>query len=133
MAINGRALRIKKGDGGSPENFTAVAGAREDSFTGERGEIDITDKDEQTVRTLLEGGIVSFTLSITGMVKDRALLQDFINGVHQNMQVEWTDSGDVLEGAFEWGSYEETGSYENSAIEFTAELRSAGQVTLTTA
>lgn len=132
-AQNGRTLRIKKGDGATTEAFTAVAGAREDSFTCERGEIDITDKDDGKTRKLLEGGIESVSLNVTGMAKNRDLLEAWIAGSHGNWQIEWTDSGDVLEGVFEIGTYEETGAYENNAVEFTLQLRSAGAFTFTAA
>lgn len=130
-AQTGRDLRIKKGDNSSPQTFTAIAGAREDSFTCERGEIDVTDKDDATTRILLEGGILSATLTISGIAKDRALLEDIIAGAHITFQVEWVESGDMLEMLAEIGSYENTGSYENSAVEFTCELRSAGAISFT--
>lgn len=130
---SGRNLRVKKGDGGSPETFSVIAGAREDSFTCERGEVDITDKDDATTRALMEGGIEAVSLTVSGLAVGRTLLQDFLAGLHINYQVEWVDVGDTLEGTFEIASYEEVGNYENNAVEFTMQLRSAGAVTLTTA
>lgn len=130
-AQTGRDLRIKKGDGSDPQQYTAIAGAREDSFTCERGEIDVTDKDDATTRILLAGGILSATMSVSGVCKDRALLEDMIDGSHIMFQIEWVDSADVLEMLAEISSYENTGSYENGTVEFTCELRSAGAISFT--
>lgn len=130
-AENGRTMRIKAGDGASPEVFTSIAGAREDSFSTEVGEIDITDKDSAAYRELLAGGIKSASLSVSGVAKNKGQLMSLV-GVIQNYQLEWAD-GDVLAGAFQLGSLSFTGSHENSAVTFTAELRSSGTFTFTEA
>lgn len=135
--INGRALRIQAGDGASPEVFTSIAGAQEDSFSCETGEINITDKDDAGHRRLLGGGISSISLSISGVTYGHALFQKYLNKAIENYRVIWLGSGIVsdaqLECAFEIASYNETGSNENSAVTFTAELRSSGAPTYTAA
>lgn len=130
-ARNGRRLRIKLGDGSSSETFTAIAGAREDAFTLNNGEIDITDKDDATDRTLLEGGIQSIELTVSGVAKDDSLFAKARAGTLDNYQVEWVDTGATLECAFQVGDYSETGNYDNEAVTFEATLRSSGAYTYT--
>lgn len=130
-ARTGRKLRIKLGDGASTESFTAIVGAREDSFSGETGEIDVTDKDDGTTRELIEGGIQTLTLSISGVAKDDTLFQKWRDGTIDNYQVEWADTGATLECAFQVGSYSENGNYDNEAVTFEAEMRSSGAYTYT--
>lgn len=130
-AANGRTLRIYIGDGASPEVFSTIAGVQECGFSGEVGEIDITDKDSNGYRELLEGGIRSLSLSANGVTKSNALLQMFIDGGIRNMRMVWEETDDMIEGAFEMGTYEETGATENAAITFTAEFRSSGEFTFT--
>lgn len=130
-AAVGRQLRIKLGDGTSTETFTVIAGAREDSFSCETGEIDITDKDDGVYRTLLEGGIQTLSLSISGVAVGDTLFGKWRDGTLDNYQVEWVDTGATLECAFQVGTYSETGNYDNEAISFEAEMRSSGQYTYT--
>lgn len=125
-AANGRTLRIMIGNGASPEVFSTIAGVQECGVSGEVGEIDITDKDSNGYRTLLAGGIRSLSLSANGVTLNNALLQRFITGEIFNARMVWQDTGDMIEGAFQMGSYEETGATENAAITFTAEFRSSG-------
>lgn len=130
-AENGRNMRIKRGDGASPETFTSIAGAREDSFSTEVGEIDITDKDSAGYKTLLEGGIKSASLSVSGIARDRASLFDGLGKI-ENHKLEWED-GDAIIGAFQMGSLEITGTNENGSVTFSAEFRSSGAFTFTPA
>jgi predicted secreted protein len=126
-AQNGRTLRIMIGDGASPEVFSTIAGVQECGISGEIGEIDITDKDSNGYRTLLAGGIRSLSLSASGVTLTNALMQLFIAGEIFNARMVWEDSGDMIEGAFQMGSFENTGATENAAIMFTAEFRSSGE------
>lgn len=125
-AQNGRTLRLKKGDGASPEVFTTIAAAQETSMSSEVGEIDITDQDDAGYKTLLEGGIKSLSISISGVTKAQTLLQAHLAGTISNWQLEYEDTGDTITGAFQIGSYSDTGANENAAIMFKADLRSSG-------
>ncbi len=115
-AANGRTLRIKLGNGASPEVFATIAGVQECSISGEVGEIDITDKDSSGYRELLAGGIKSVSLKGSGVVKTNALFQLWMAGEIFNAKMEWEDSGDELAGAFQMGTYENTGATKDSAI-----------------
>lgn len=126
---NGQTLRIQKGDGASPELFTSIAGAIEESFSAEVGEINVTDKDSNGYRELLGGGIKSLNLSVSGVVDSSVLLQAYINNALESYRVIWNDTGDTLTGTFELGSYSQSGPTENGAITFTAEFRSSGAFT----
>lgn len=130
-ARTGRKLRIKLGDGSSSETFTAIGGAREDAFSCETGEIDVTDKDDGNNRALLEGGIQTLSLTVSGVAKDDTLFGKWRDGTIDNYQVEWVDTGATLECAFQVGTYSETGNYDNEAVTFEAELRSSGAYTYT--
>lgn len=130
-AQSGRTLTIKVSDGVG--GWETLACSREDSLNSEVGEINVTDKCSSNRRELIEGGIQSISLSTSGVVKDHDLLQKHLSGVIDTYQVQWEDTGDTLEGDFQIGTYSETGNYENSAIEFTAEFRSSGAFTFTEA
>lgn len=132
-AQNGRTLRIYEGDGADPEVFTLLACSREDSFNSEVGEIDITDKCSDAYRELLGGGIKSMSLSTSGVAKDKTILKAHLAGTIKNYRIVWEDTGDYIQGAYEIGTYSETGTYDNGSIEYTAEFRSSGEFTLTEA
>ena len=129
-AQSGSTLIIETSDDGG-STWTALACSREDSFSGEVGEINVTDKCSSNYRELLAGGIKSLSLSTSGIVKDNTLLETFLAGAVGLYRVSWEDSGDTLEGNFQIGTFSQTANYENSAIEFTAELRSSGAFTYT--
>ena len=130
-AQNGRDLRIKIGDGASPENFTAIAGAREESLSSEVGEIDITNKSDNAYRALLTGGTKSVSLSCSGVTEDDSLYQEHIDGTITNYEVEFGD-GSTLAGAFQVRSYERTGAHDDAET-FSATLESSGSFTYTPA
>ena len=127
-AQNGRTLRISISNGGAPETFTAIAGAQEDTVSFEIGEIDITDKDDNGNRTLLAGGIKSYSASISGVTKTSDLAQIAEAGNLVRFQIKYQDTNETLTGNFQVGSYEDTGSNDNAAITFKAELRSSGAI-----
>lgn len=130
MAINGRDMVVEKStDGGT--TWTPLACTTEDSFSSEIGEIDVTDKCSNGFKTLLEGGIKSMTISMSGYAKpDHGLLSAFQDGKIEQYRISWAGGGS-LEGGFQIASYEETGSNDNSAVEFSAELRSSGAFAFT--
>lgn len=131
MAQNGRLMRIKAGDGGDPETFTAIAGAREESFTLENGEINITNKDSNARRELLDGGTQSINLSVSGVHIAGTSASDLFSkaraGSIDNYEIEWED-GETLEGAFQVRNFERTGNHEGE-VTFTCELQSSGDYT----
>jgi len=123
-AVNGREMRIKLGNGASPEVFTAIAGAREESISAENGEIDITNKDSLGYRTLLTGGTRTLSLSCSGVAENDVLFQAFIDGTIANYEIEFGDGGE-LAGAFQIRSYERTGEHADAET-FSATIESSG-------
>lgn len=136
MASYGKNLRIKIGDGGSPESFTPIGGARQDQFTLNNGAIDITNKDTNDWRQILQdAGTRQATISITGIFSDTAseaaLRLAAINRAIVNYQVV-LPNGDIWEGPFYVSTISDTAAY-NDAMQYSATLESAGELTYTVA
>jgi TP901-1 family phage major tail protein len=128
-AESGRDLRIKY-DSGS--GAAVVAGARTDSLTFNNEFIDITDKDDAGVRTLLDDiAVKSMSLSCTGVATANtfsalaaaatadAALHDF--------EVDF-GSFATYAGSFFITSFEATGEQADTII-FTMSLESSGAIT----
>ena len=135
MAQNGRKMTIAIGDGASPETFTVIAGAREDSMTLENGEIDITNKDSNGRRALLEGGTQSINLTTSGVFvaggSGDTAFANAMSGEISNYQIKY-ENGETIVGGFQVASYERTGAHDGE-VTFTMELHSSGDYTHTAA
>ena len=71
----GRELRIKVRTSTGPDVFAVVGGIRTESMTINSETVDVTDKDGNGWRELLEGaGITSMSLKGSGVVSDNAVL-----------------------------------------------------------
>ena len=71
-AFVGRKVRLKKGTG---VFAVGIIGSQQDDLTVANGEIDVTDKDDNGYRTLLDDwGVRSIDVSINGIMKDTELL-----------------------------------------------------------
>jgi len=71
-ALIGRKVRLKKGTGVAA---VGIIGARQEDITIANGEVDVTDKDDNGYRTLLEDwGQRSVDVSISGLLKDDSLI-----------------------------------------------------------
>ena len=122
-AQNGRTLVVKITNGDSPETWTVIAGAQEKAFTITNGEIDITSDDDNGRVARLGGGNQDVSITVSGVEKDEILLAAAYGNVAQRYQLEYEDTGATITGTFEIGSYEVTGSTDNSAITFSAQFR----------
>lgn len=72
-ALIGRKVRLKKGTGLAA---VGIIGARQEDLTIANGEVDVTDKDDNGYRTLLDDwGTRSIDVSISGLLKDDSLLE----------------------------------------------------------
>lgn len=133
MAQNGRQMRIGVSDGSG--SFTVIAGAREDSMTMENGEINVTNKDSNSRRELLENGTQLINLSVSGVFvgggSGDTLFEKARNGTIDDYQLEF-ESGETIEAGFQIRSYERTGSHDGE-VTFTAELQSSGDYTYSAA
>lgn len=138
-AIKGSRVRLKLGDGASPEVFTTVAGLRNTNWSISGNEIDTTTADDidasgVTWRTYI-GGIIDFSVSGDGVLKDvdatDALIQARIADTVANYQVEIEDFG-VFEGPMRVTQMEGGGAYDDAAT-FTISVRAASAITWTKA
>lgn len=130
-AGSGRDLRIKYDSGGGA---TAIAGARTDNLTINRGGIDITDKDDSGVRTFLDGelGTFSVSASVQGVLKDATLvtLAAGQTSVDEAFEIVVIGLG-TFAGNFMISSLEVAGEEGENPTTFTANLESSGAVTFT--
>jgi TP901-1 family phage major tail protein len=136
-AQKGSAYLLKIGDGGGPETFTTIAGARNVRFRQGRRTIDVTDADSANLaRELLDtGGVKEASVSFSGIFTDAAtdstLQTDFAAGTLRNFQIVVPDFG-TYEGGFIISSLEHSGTYDAGG-EFSIELESGGDWTFTAA
>lgn len=128
-AFAGRDLRIKVGS-------TAVAGARSDGLTVNQGMIDITDKDDAGVRTLLdEVGTWSISGSLAGVLKGTTLIdivKDPTAAPLTTLAIELTGLG-TWGGDFFVTSLETTGEDGENPATFSCNIESSGTITWTPA
>lgn len=136
-AQKGLTLKIKQGDGASPEVFTDIAGIRSKTVTIGGQEIDITTDDDINAsgaswRTFL-AGINEFSINGSGIAKDKTTLNgmiaDRVAGTVRNYQVELTNYG-TFEGAMFISSMEFSGEVDG-AVTFTITMRNNEAVTYT--
>ena len=133
--FKGRELRIKVRVSTGPDVFTVIGGIRTESMTINNETVDVTDKDGNGWRELLEGaGITSMSLKGSGVVSDNAVFTDHIMAAvmantHVVLKIE-SGLGDVWQGTFAVPSAERAGEY-NKEETFSITLESAGTITYT--
>ena len=131
----GRELRIKVRVSTGPDVFTVIGGIRTESMTINSETVDVTDKDGNGWRELLEGaGITSMSLKGSGVVSDDTVFTDHIMAAvmantHVVLKIE-SGLGDVWQGTFAVPSAERAGEY-NKEETFSITLESAGTITYT--
>lgn len=129
-AESGRDLRIEYDSG---TGFAVVGGARTDSLTFNNEMIDITDKDDAGVRTLLDDiAMKSMALSCTGVAKAStyaalAAAAGASTALH-DFRVAF-GSFATYTGSFFITSFEATGEQADT-ITFTMSLESSGAITV---
>lgn len=131
-AQRGRDLLLKIGDGGDPENFTAVAGLKARTLAFNAQAIDITNADSADGwRELLAGGVRSASISGSGVFKDAAsdaaLRAGFFAGATPNWQVVIPSFGTV-QGPFKITALQYDGPYDGE-VKISLSLASAGALT----
>ena len=132
-ASAGRDLRIKY-DAGS--GAAVIAGARSDNFTINREGIEITDKDDAGVRTMLaETGTFSIDASVEGVLKDDTLLALAADPTQTSLYDFEIDVSGLGTFAGDWylGNFEVTGADGTDPTTFTANIQSSGTITYTSA
>ena len=132
-ASAGRDLRIKYDSGGGA---TVIAGARTDSFTINIEGIDVTDKDDAGVRTMLaEPGTWSIDASVEGVLKDDTLLALASNSAPTalyDFEIDVSGLG-TFDGSWFINSFEASGAEGTDPTTFTCSLQSSGAITYTAA
>lgn len=129
-AMAGRKLRIKYDSGGGA---AVVAGARTDSMTINNESIDITDKDDVGVRTLLDDiGTKGLEMTCEGVLIDNtfAALANAAAATSALHDFEF-EMGSVgtYSGSFFISSFEMSGAEGTDPATFTMSVQSSGAVT----
>lgn len=141
-ATNGRRVRIKyDADGAGVGTPVVIAGARTDSLTINNTEIDITDKDDAGIMTLLDDvAVQSIAMSCEGLLVGTQLeaLAQGTSTAGSSLPYfvfEVLDQSDTIvvtySGTFFIQSFEIGAGYEEAAT-FTASFISSGAVTRAT-
>lgn len=132
-ASAGRDLRIKYDSGAGA---VVIAGARTDNFTINREGIDISDKDDAGVRTMLaETGTFSIDASVEGVLKDDTLLAlaaDPTQTALYDFEIDVSGLGTFV-GTWYIGNFDVSGASGAEPTTFTANIQSSGTPTYTSA
>jgi predicted secreted protein len=130
--VAGRKIRIYQGSGVSR---TIVAGARADSITINNEAIDVTDKESDGWRTLLDDASVrSVDMKVEGLLDGDSLLSAAL-GVTTALLGDYEidiDGIGICAGSFHFSSFE-IGAPHDDAATFTASIQSAGVIAFTAA
>ena len=130
-AIVGRTVRMKKGP---LATAVALIGSQNDGVTLANGEIDITDKDDNGYRTLMDTwGVRSLDVNVEGILKDDELISIVTSSTGSVLLQEYT----LVVGGF--GTFAgdfflnnlTLGAQANEGVTFTATLLSSGPYTFT--
>jgi TP901-1 family phage major tail protein len=128
----GRDFLLKQGTvaGG----VTTVSDCRTLSSSVNNEMVDITSKDSNGFRTLLEGaGTQALTVTATGVFTDTAILntiKEYANANSINSFVLVFGNGDTIEGQFQFASFESAGDQNNEET-YNFTLESSGEWTFT--
>lgn len=129
-AQKGREFLLQIGDGGSPATFSNLGGFRTNAFRMNNEEVDITNKDSNGFRELLEGaGVQSVSITGAGVFTDSAAQSrawdNARNKTFDDYAMVIKGLGRV-EGRFQLSSFEFGGEH-NAEETFTITLSSSGQ------
>ena len=131
----GKDVLLKIGDGGSPENFTTLAGLRAKTLSLNARPVDVTHADSPgRWRELLDGaGVRQAAISGAGIFVDSAADETvrgvFFDQARRSFQVIVPDFG-VIEGPFLVTALEYSGRHDGEAS-YSLSLSSAGALSFT--
>ena len=132
----GRDLRIKY-DSGS--GAVVIAGARTDSFSVANEPINITDKDDAGVQSLLDDiGTQSLSMNVEGVMTNATLLNLAVSAgdgtALHDFEMEVLDLGTLTAAdGFFISNFDNTGADGTDPATFTCSLTSSGAITFTAA
>lgn len=130
----GRNFLLQHSNQVTPASWVTVAGLRSTSITINGEEVNVSSKDSDGWRELLEaGGERSVNISAAGVFKDSAV-EALVRTAALNQTIEMFrilyDNGDSWIGDFQITSLEHAGE-NNGAVMYTMSLSSHGPVTFT--
>lgn len=130
-AKSGRQISIARGNNASPQVFTQISGAREDSLSINNELIDVTEKGDSGWRTYLNGvaGLQSMSMTCSGVTKDSVMISAALDKTANEYQFAIAGLG-IFEGSFMIPSMEHSGSHNGEAT-FTVTFESTGPITFT--
>lgn len=137
-ASAGRKLRVKyDADGAGAGAAAAIAGARTDSLSISNEPIDITDKDDAGVRTLLDDiGTKSISMSCEGVLINDTLM-DLAQGATESAALHTfefdIDGIGTFRGDWFISSFEASGAEGTDPATFTMSVESSGTIAYTAA
>ena len=138
-AQKGRDLLLKVRTSTGPDVFTTVAGLRTTGLTMNEETVDVTNKDSNGFRELLDGRIVqSMQLQAEGVFKDDTTFTKlrtlFLAGTNEEYQLvipgASAGAAGTFEGPFRITSLEVAGDYNNE-VNFSITLESAAEIAFT--
>ena len=133
VAQRGRLMLIKLGDAATG---TLIGGLRTTTLTMNNNVIDVSTKDTDGWRELLEDGSVKFfSISCDGIFKDSATDETIRQNAFSNSIDTYTfifPNGDTIECDFQITGYTRTGDYEGAET-FSLSLESTGEPIYTAA
>lgn len=138
----GKEFIVARGNGDivpGPETFVVVAGMRSTGLSINTETVDVTDKQDAPWRTLIDCGITSMSISLSGPMTDDISLQDLQkdiirNGGNVTINNFLLTSGisDQFQGPFQITSMSRDGEY-NGEENYAITLESAGEIIYTAA
>jgi predicted secreted protein len=127
----GRDAALYVSQGGVPETFAKLAGARTTNMTLNNEPVDVTNIDSNGFRELLpDGGVQSMEATISGIVKDHAVYRDVqLQAQQRTLQTYQyrSGNGDIWQASMAIASLQRTGEY-NGAETFNITLQSSGDI-----
>jgi predicted secreted protein len=127
----GRDAALYVSQGGSPETFAKLAGARTTAMTLNNEPVDVTNIDSNGFRELLpDGGVQSMDATISGIVKNHIVYRDVQLQAQQRTIQKYqfrSGNGDIWEADMVISNLQRTGEY-NGAETFSISLQSSGTI-----
>lgn len=131
----GRSLVLQVEDSEGSNTFTTVAGLKTTKLTRNNAVVDVTSKDSNAVKELLEGaGLRSVSISAEGVFKDDAAYNtiSLAADTDQHLKYRVIVPGDTYDktitGVFAITSFDESGTHDGE-VTFSISLESSGAIT----
>lgn len=131
----GKDFVVALGDDGGPEVFTVIAAMKSTSLSINKEQVDVTTKTDVPWRQLINCGISSMSISLSGVFTDDTTHDDLqlivLSGEIRNYLLT-SGRGDQFEGPFQISSMERAGEY-NGEETYSLSFESAAAIVHTPA